>query len=58
MGPMPMYNFGGDDARWMAESGALSNWDSGMPDVFAGATWESLLHVVNQDNLTWDDVLG
>jgi hypothetical protein len=54
-GQMATYGFG-DDTSWMAESGALSNWDSGMPDVFAGATWESLLHVVSQDNLTWDDV--
>jgi hypothetical protein len=44
------------DPTWMTECGALGNWDSGMPDVFAGATWESLLQVINHDNLSWDAI--
>ncbi len=44
----------GDDSSWRADLAGPSNWDSGMPDIFAGATWESLLHAVDQDNLGWD----
>ena len=55
---MGMYGFDSDDIRWAAQPGSLSNWDGGMPDVFAAATWESLLHVVNQDNQAWDDAQG
>lgn len=47
-------NFQGDDARWMTEFGAMGSWDNGMPDIFAGATWGSLLHMVSEDNPTWD----
>ncbi|KAJ5611269.1 hypothetical protein N7510_007988 [Penicillium lagena] len=49
---MPMNNLDGHDTGWMTEFGSMDNWDNGMPDVFAGATWESLLHVISQDNLT------
>lgn len=44
--------FGGDDDSWMGGP-AVGNWDGGMPDILGGVTWESLLHVVNQDNLAW-----
>lgn len=42
--------FGGDGDDWMGGP-AMGNWDGGMPDILGGVTWESLLHVVNQDNL-------
>jgi hypothetical protein len=32
-----------------------SSWNSGMPDVFGAATWESLLHVINQGDINLDD---
>lgn len=44
--------FEGDDNGWMGGP-AAGNWDGGMPDILGGVTWESLLHVVNQDNLAW-----
>ncbi|KAK2611567.1 hypothetical protein N8I77_004900 [Diaporthe amygdali] len=44
--------FESDDNGWMGGP-AAGNWDGGMPDILGGVTWESLLHVVNQDNLAW-----
>lgn len=51
-GPSNGPGFEGDDDGWMAGP-AVGNWDGGMPDILGGVTWESLLHVVNQDNLAW-----
>lgn len=44
------------DSTWMTGSSVFGNWDGGMPDVFAGATWESLLNVINHDSLSWDNI--
>lgn len=41
----------GDDGLMGGPS--VGNWDGGMPDILGGITWESLLNVVNQDNLAW-----
>lgn len=41
----------GDDGLMGGPS--VGNWDGGMPDILGGVTWESLLNVVNQDNLAW-----
>lgn len=40
----------GDGAEW-AQFPGLGGWNNGMVDVLHGATWESLIHVVNQDHL-------
>lgn len=42
--------YGGNDDPWMGGH-SVGNWDGGMPDMIGGLTWESLLDVVNQDNL-------
>lgn len=47
----------GDDATAQMALHNLGDWDGGMPDLLGGATWESLLHVINRDNLGWDDQL-
>lgn len=44
--------FGGGDNGLMGGP-SVGNWDGGMPDILGGVTWESLLNVVNQDNLAW-----
>lgn len=44
--------FGSDESAWMGGP-AVGNWDGGMPDILGGITWESLLNVVDQDNLAW-----
>jgi hypothetical protein len=41
------------DSQWAQWSG-VSAWDSGMTDVLHGATWESLIQVVNQNHVDWD----
>lgn len=42
--------YGSNDDPWMGGH-SVGNWDGGMPDMIGGLTWESLLDVVNQDNL-------
>lgn len=42
--------YGSNDDSWMGGH-SVGNWDGGMPDMIGGLTWESLLDVVNQDNL-------
>lgn len=42
--------YGNNDDPWMGGH-SVGNWDGGMPDMIGGLTWESLLDVVNQDNL-------
>ncbi|KAH7177264.1 hypothetical protein DER46DRAFT_588153 [Fusarium sp. MPI-SDFR-AT-0072] len=37
------------------DPGRPSNWESGMPDLLAGITWESLLGGINQNDPTWDN---
>lgn len=44
-----------DDFQSVGDPGRLSNWESGMPDLLAGITWESLLGGINQDDPTWDN---
>lgn len=43
-----------DDIQYFGDPGRLSNWESGMPDLLAGITWESLLGGINEDDPTWD----
>ncbi|EXA32809.1 hypothetical protein FOVG_15958 [Fusarium oxysporum f. sp. pisi HDV247] len=44
-----------DDFQSVGDPGILSNWESGMPDLLAGITWESLLGGINQDDPTCDN---
>ncbi|EGU85017.1 hypothetical protein FOXB_04437 [Fusarium oxysporum f. sp. conglutinans Fo5176] len=37
-----------DDFQSVGDPGRLSNWESGMPDLLAGVTWESLLGEIKQ----------
>ncbi|GAW24718.1 hypothetical protein ANO14919_143090 [Xylariales sp. No.14919] len=43
-------------ADWQGTPG-VGSWNSGMPDIFGGATWESLLDIINQDNVDWNSRL-
>ncbi|KAH8901109.1 hypothetical protein GQ53DRAFT_674272 [Thozetella sp. PMI_491] len=54
---IPGPRFGGTDAPWLADPTRLSGWDGGMPDLLAGATWESLLQAIDQADLGWGGVL-
>lgn len=47
-----MPGFGSNDNGQMGGS-TVGNWDGGMLDILGGVTWESLLDVVDQDNLAW-----
>ncbi|KAG5759740.1 hypothetical protein H9Q72_012140 [Fusarium xylarioides] len=47
----------GDHSHSVGDPGRLSNWESGMPDLLAGITWESLLGGIDQDDPTWDNTL-
>lgn len=42
-----------EDTPWTSVL-AAGNWDGGMPDILGGATWESLFHIFNQGNVSWD----
>lgn len=44
-----------DDLQYFGDPGRLSNWESGMPDLLAGITWESLLGGINEDDPTLDN---
>lgn len=44
-----------DDLQYSGDPGRLSNWESGMPDLLAGITWESLLGGINEDDPTGND---
>ncbi|SCN92212.1 uncharacterized protein FFFS_15038 [Fusarium fujikuroi] len=43
-----------DEFQYFGDPGRISNWESGMPDLLAGITWESLLGGINEDDPTWD----
>jgi len=43
------------DSYFIGDPARPSNWDSGMPDLLAGVTWESLLAGINQDDPIWDN---
>ncbi|KAF5614593.1 fungal specific transcription factor factor [Fusarium tjaetaba] len=44
-----------DHPQSIEDPGRLSNWESGMPDLLAGITWESLLGGIDQDDPTLDN---
>jgi hypothetical protein len=44
-----------DGPHSVGDPGRPSNWESGMPDLLANVTWESLLGGINQDDPTWDN---
>ncbi|KAF2971747.1 hypothetical protein GQX73_g1857 [Xylaria multiplex] len=41
---------------WQGTPG-VGSWNGGMPDIFSGATWESLLDIINQDTVDWNNRL-
>ncbi|KAF4419194.1 fungal specific transcription factor [Fusarium acutatum] len=45
----------GDYSHSIEDPGRPSNWESGMPDLLAGITWESLLGGIDQDDPTQDN---
>lgn len=49
----PIQGNGSSGAPWTNLSD-LSGWDSGMPDILHGVTWESLLQTVSEENIEWD----
>ncbi|KAF5587534.1 fungal specific transcription factor factor [Fusarium pseudoanthophilum] len=44
-----------DYSQSIEDPSVLSSWESGMPDLLAGITWESLLGGIDQDDPTWDN---
>ncbi|KAI9150834.1 putative transcriptional regulatory protein [Paramyrothecium foliicola] len=47
-----------DDYTQWVNAPSMGNWNGGMPDILGGATWESLIHAINDNDIGWDGDLG